>query len=201
MKIKALEIICLLSLFVCIIFSTLSFDSECEDIRQNILRLHVIANSDTKKDQSLKYQVRDELLKSGSFSISDAKNKTEAQKNITNELDSLRKTAQQKVYDSGFGYKVKVEVAESYFPTRQYDDITLPAGYYDALKVIIGEGKGQNWWCVMFPNLCLPAATKTGTSPEDILSDEQMKIIKKHGRYEVRFWLLEKYYELTKRKN
>lgn len=199
MKIKALEIICLLSLFVCIIFSTLSFDSECEDIRQNILRLHVIANSDTKKDQALKYQVRDELLKSGSFSISDAKSKTEAQKNITNELDSLRKTAQQKVYDSGFGYKVKVEVAESYFPTRQYDDITLPAGYYDALKVIIGEGKGQNWWCVMFPNLCLPAATKTGASPEDILSDEQIKIIKKHGRYEVRFWLLEKYYELTKK--
>ena len=171
MKIKALEIICLLSLFVCIIFSTLSFDSECEDIRQNILRLHVIANSDTKKDQALKYQVRDELLKSGSFSISNAKSKTEAQKNITNELDSLRKTAQQKVYDSGFGYKVRVEVAESYFPTRQYDDITLPAGYYDALKVIIGEGKGQNWWCVMFPNLCIPAATKTGTSPEDVLSD------------------------------
>ena len=199
MKIRVFEIICFISLFVCVIVSTLSFDSECEDIRQSILRLHVIANSDTERDQALKYEVRDELLKSGQFSVSGARNKAEAQQSITNELDFFRKTAQQRVYDSGFGYKVKVEIAKSYFPTRQYDDITLPAGYYDALKVIIGEGEGQNWWCVMFPNLCLPAVTKNSVSPEDILTDEQMKIIKKQGRYEVRFWLLEKYYELTKK--
>lgn len=199
MKFKHFEIICFFSLFICIIISTLNFDSQCEDIRENILRLHVIANSDSEKDQKLKYEVRDELLKDGSFSIGDSKSKKEAQQAISGNIDFLRKKAQQKVYDKGFGYNVTVEIAKSYFPTRQYEDITLPAGYYDAVKVIIGEGKGKNWWCVMFPCLCLPAATKDNVRPEDILDKEQMEIIKDKNRYEVRFWLVEKYYEIFKK--
>ena len=199
MKLKQIEIICFLSLFICIVISTLNFDSQCEDIRGNILRLHVIANSDSKKDQALKYEVRDTLLKEGSFAVSDSKTKPQATKSISDNLDFLRKKAQQKVYDKGFGYDVKVEVAKSYFPTRQYEDITLPAGYYDAVKVIIGEGKGKNWWCVMFPCLCLPAATKGSVCPEDILDEKQLEIIKNQNRYEVRFWLVEKYYEIFKK--
>lgn len=199
MKLKQIEIICFLSLFICIVISTLNFDNQCEDIRGNILRLHVIANSDSKKDQTLKYEVRDTLLKEGSFAVSDSKTKQQATKSISDNLDFLRKKAQQKVYDKGFGYDVKVEVAKSYFPTRQYEDITLPAGYYDAVKVIIGEGKGKNWWCVMFPCLCLPAATKGSVCPEDILDEKQLEIIKDKNRYEVRFWLLEKYYEIFKK--
>lgn len=200
MKLKQIEIICFLSLFICIVISTLNFDNQCEDIRGNILRLHVIANSDSKKDQALKYEVRDTLLKEGSFAVSDSKTKQQATKSISDNLDFLRKKAQQKVYDKGFGYDVKVEVAKSYFPTRQYEDITLPAGYYDAVKVIIGEGKGKNWWCVMFPCLCLPAATKGSVCPEDILDEKQLEIIKDQNRYEVRFWLVEKYYEIFKNK-
>ena len=199
MKLKHFEIICFLSLFICIIVSVLNFDSQCEDIRQNILRLHVIANSDSTKDQNLKYTVRDELLKSGSFTVQNSKTKQQATKSISDNLEFLRQKAQQKVYEQGFGYDVTVEVAKSYFPTRQYEDITLPAGYYDAVKVIIGEGKGQNWWCVMFPCLCLPAATKDSVKPEDILDEEQLQIIKDKNRYEVRFWLLEKYYEVFKK--
>lgn len=201
MKIRTFEIICFLSLLVCIIYSTISFDSQCDDIRQNVLRLHVIANSDSARDQELKCTVRDELLKSGTFAVGTSQNKHQAQKAIENNLSSLQHKAQQKVYDCGFGYDVKVETGKSYFPTKQYDDITLPAGYYDAVKVIIGQGQGQNWWCVMFPCLCIPAATKNEINLEDILEEEQMKIVKKNEKYEVRFWLVEKYYEIFKSEN
>ncbi len=199
MKIRTLEIICFISLFICVVISCVNFDNDCNAIRENVLRLHVIANSDSTSDQNLKLTVRDELLKSGSFAVSNSKNKTQAKKAVTDNLEFLRLTAQKTVYDEGYGYDVKVEVTKSYFPTRQYDDITLPAGYYDAVKVVIGEGEGENWWCVMFPCLCLPAATKDSVKLGDVLNSEQMEIIESEEKYEIRFWLLEKYYELFKK--
>ena len=198
MKLRTIEIICFLSLIVCVFISTLNFDNKCDDIRQNVLRLHVVANSDSKRDQQLKFTVRDELLKSGTFAVGASSNKQQAQAEIEKNLPSLQQKAQQKVYECGFGYDVKVETGKSYFPTRQYEDITLPAGYYDAVKVIIGDGKGQNWWCVMFPCLCLPAATKDSVKLSDVLNEEQMEIVRKKEKYEVRFWLIEKYYEIFK---
>lgn len=195
MKQRFLEISLFLSLFVCII-SCMSFENNCEDIRQNILRLHIIASSDSEEDQTLKLQVRDALLQQGKEIFTQNDSLATAESKIRENLDLLTQTAQNTVYSLGYTYPVKVEIKESYFPTREYENATLPAGYYNALKVIIGEGSGQNWWCVMFPPMCLPAASDSEAQLSDVLNEKEFDIVTNESRYEVRFWIVEKYQEL-----
>ncbi len=195
LKIKAIEISALTALLFCILV-TAAFDNACSGIRENVLRLHVIANSDSPEDQSLKYEVRDAVLREGKDAFVGAENSAEAQEKIRRQLLLIRQTAQQTVESSGYAYDVRVELARSYFPTREYEGVTLPAGYYKAVRVIIGQGKGKNWWCVMFPPLCLPAAARDEVRLEDILGDRERNIVYSENKYKIRFWLVEKYYEV-----
>ena len=117
-------------------------------------RLHVIANSDTDEDQSLKLKVRDSLLEYMNEICSNCSTKDESVLIATQHKDEFQKIAEQTIIDNGYNYPVKINIDNFYFPTKNYGDISLPAGMYDALRVEIGEAKGQNWWCVMFPSLC-----------------------------------------------
>ena len=195
MKLKPIDITVFLTLIICII-ATISFENDCKGIREDVLRLHVIANSDEDYDQELKLQVRDALLISGEKVFSGSEDIISAEKSIADKKDVLLNTAEETITNLGFDYDVKIELARSYFPTKTYGELTLPAGYYKAVRVIIGEGKGKNWWCIMFPPLCLPAATDNKEVMGDFLSDKEMDIVTSDPKIEVRFWLIEKYYEL-----
>lgn len=195
MKLKAIDISVFLTLIICII-ATVSFENDCKGIREEVLRLHVIANSDEDYDQELKLKVRDAVLNSGEEVFSGSEDIISAESEIADKKDVILHSAVETIRNLGYDYDVKVELARSYFPTRTYDNLTLPAGYYKAVRIIIGEGKGKNWWCIMFPPLCLPSATKKDEIIGNFLTEEEMNIVTADPDYEVRFWIVEKYYEL-----
>ena len=195
MKLKAIDISVFLTLIICII-ATVSFENDCKGIREEVLRLHVIANSDKDYDQELKLKVRDAVLRSGEEVFSDSEDIISAESKIADKKDVILHSAVETIRNLGYDYDVKIELARSYFPTRTYDNLTLPAGYYKAVRIIIGEGKGKNWWCIMFPPLCLPSATKKDEIISTFLTEEEMNIVTADPDYEVRFWIVEKYYEL-----
>ena len=124
------------------------------DISNSVFRLHVIANSDSKEDQNLKYLVRDSLLEYMNGIACNAKTKEDIIILASNHINEFEQIAKKVINENGFDYPVKVEIGNFSFPTKEYGDIALPSGYYDALKVQIGNADGQNWWCVMFPPLC-----------------------------------------------
>jgi len=198
MKTRTLEIAVFVSLFICVL-SSLSFDRDCEDIRQNLLRLHVIASGDTQKEQELKLKIRDAILSAGADIFSENDDLIKARSKAEKNIEKLQSIAESTLRSNGYTYPVEIEVAECYFPTRQYENITLPAGKYNAIRVIIGEGKGKNWWCVMFPPMCLPAAKDNETQLCDVLGEKSMNIVENGKKYEVRLWILEKWYELRER--
>lgn len=144
-------IIFLLFLFVCI--SVISYvNAVSTNISDSVFRLHVIANSDSKEDQDLKYIVRDNVL---NYVNEIGKSVTSKEELISMlDLDGIKQIAKQTILEQGFDYDVSVEVGNFSFPTKTYGDIALPAGFYDALRVKIGSAEGKNWWCVMFPPLC-----------------------------------------------
>lgn len=135
-------------------------------ISENVFRLHVIANSNSKEDQDLKYKVRDNLIQYMNSISKNVSTKEEAI-NLANEnIDNFYNIAKNTILENGFNYNVNIEIGNFDFPTKTYGDISLPAGFYDALKVEIGKAKGKNWWCVMFPSLCF-VDISNGVVPEE----------------------------------
>lgn len=195
MKILKIELAAIISFIICITLSTYKLDSECDGIRENVLRLHVIAASDSSYDQQIKLELRDSLLLKGKEIFSGSKTKKEAEEKISDGISLMQKEADRFLKIKGYPHKATVSLGKSFFPTRVYDSFMLPAGYYDALKVTIGSGEGQNWWCVMFPALCLPAAEKKADDFDGILTEKQQEIITEE-KYEIRLWLVEKWQEL-----
>lgn len=189
------ELSALTAMLIAIILSVSSFNSECQAVENEVLRLHVIANSDSAEDQKLKLAVRDELLSEWKQNYSSFSTKGEAEEAMKNDISLFEKTAKRVIEKNGFDYPVSARVEKSSFPTRTYGTVTLPAGEYDALKVIIGEGKGKNWWCVMFPPLCLPAA-QASAKLEDVLDSGELELVMQNPRFEMRFWIVEKIREL-----
>ncbi len=200
-KALILEISCFAAMVLAIVFSgsLSSFETECKEIRSGVFRLHVIANSDSAEDQALKLKVRDALLEQSGEIFQNEKAKDGAEKAACKNLGLLLKTAEKTIHENGMDYPVSVSVGKSRFPTRVYENITLPAGEYDALRVVIGEGKGKNWWCVMFPALCLPAAEKE-KELSDVLSPGGQALVQSKPKYEIRFWLIEKIEELKEKR-
>lgn len=142
-------------LFIYIFISAQSYVTAISaNLSDAVFRLHVIANSDTDEDQALKLKVRDSLLKYMNNICSNCSTKDEAISIANQHKEEFQKVAEQTICDNGYNYSVKINIGNFYFPTKNYGDISLPAGMYDALRVEIGEAKGQNWWCVMFPSLC-----------------------------------------------
>ena len=196
MKFKKIELAVLIAFIICITMSTYKLDGECDGIRQNILRLHVIAASDSGYDQKIKLELRDCLLLKGKEIFDESESKAAAEEKISKSISLIQQAADSFLSEKGYPYKATVNLGKSYFPTRHYNSFTLPAGNYDALKVTIGEGEGQNWWCIMFPALCLPAAEKDSDNFDGILTEKQQQIIT-DKKYEVRLWLVEKWQELN----
>ena len=154
-----------------------------EDLSNNVFRLHVIANSNSNEDQDLKYKVRDKLIEYMKSLTTNISSKEEVIKIANNHISDFESIAKEVITENGFDYDVKVEIGNFSFPTKQYGDISFPAGFYDALKVEIGSAKGQNWWCIMFPPLCFVDVT-SGIVPEeskenlqDNLGEEEYDII------------------------
>ena len=168
-----------------------AFSKQCDSIRDKMLRMHVIANSDSEADQALKLKVRDAVLTVGKEIFDGSVTADEAEEKITPHIEELRQTALQVIKSEGYNYDVKVTVQKEYFETRTYENsVTLPAGYYTAVKVIIGEGEGQNWWCVMFPPMCLPAADAE-CEISDVLTDEETEIVTDTSKYQFKFKIVE----------
>lgn len=135
-------------------------------LSENVFRLHVIANTDSREDQDLKYKVRDNLIKYMNSISKDVSTKEDAIKLANENIDNFYNIAKNTILENGFNYDVNIEIGNFDFPTKTYGDISLPAGFYDALRVKIGEAKGKNWWCVMFPSLCF-VDISNGIVPEE----------------------------------
>lgn len=136
------------------------------NIADSVFRLHVIANSDTEEDQNLKYLVRDALIEYMNSISNKCISRKEAISIAESHQDDFYTIAHQIISDNGYNYDVNINIGNFAFPTKNYGDISLPAGYYDALRVEIGNANGQNWWCVMFPPLCF-VDVSSGIVPED----------------------------------
>lgn len=171
------------------------FANNCDNLSSKVLRLHILANSDSEVDQELKIKVRDKIIESSGNFLDGATDKISAQNLTAKNLENIKKIAQTEVEKQGFSYPVQVEVTEMYFPTRKYDSTTFPAGRYDALRVLIGEGAGKNWWCVIFPQMCLGSAKNSATT-DTLLSGSEKDIISGGEKYEVRFKVVEWFYAL-----
>lgn len=150
------------------------------EIAPDILRFHVLANSDSKKDQELKLKVRD-LVLNYMQELPDVSSGKEAYSNfLSGHLDEIESIADSYIADSGFTYQTKAELVNCHFPPRTYGNLTLPEGNYDALRIIIGQGNGRNWWCVLYPQLCFTDAVTTDITAE---SEQQLKAaVEKDGR-------------------
>ncbi len=162
-----------------------AFAEECEEIPQEVLRLHIPANSDSEYDQSVKLAVRDHVLEEYGAVLADSGNAGEAYERVRELLPEIEKSCCDFLAQQGVDYGAKAELTEMYFTTRQYDSVTLPAGDYQALRITLGSGGGHNWWCVMFPPLCVPLASETLPEeelPADFVTD---------GRVEIRFAVYE----------
>ena len=178
-------------LFIALIFTFFSSNvnrtvAAGNEVRSETLRLHIIANSDSEADQNLKIKVRDAVLEATGELFAEVSGKTEAVAAAEYSSDDIKAIAEKVITEEGFDYSVQVEVTEMWFETRSYEGFTLPAGDYDAVRIIIGAGEGKNWWCVMYPALCVPGA--------------EADVVEKYGEnaafltgngYEIRFALIE----------
>lgn len=144
-----------------------TFAASCEDVRGEVLRLHIPANSDSGEDQAIKLRLRDELLRRFGGELSACGDLVAARDRAAELLPEIERAANEFLVAAGFSYGAKAELVEMYFPTREYDRLILPAGRYTALRVTLGSGEGHNWWCVIFPQLCLPAVSYSDKSPDE----------------------------------
>lgn len=192
---KKIKISVTVGIVVAILFSICSFAKTSEEVRSDVLRLHVIANSDTSVDQNLKLRLRDYILQEGKDIFNGSVNVENAVEKIEPVLPELEKSAKAFMNQAGFDYDVKISLSNEYFTTRTYETVTLPAGKYLALRVVIGSGEGHNWWCVMFPPMCVPAADKKDEI-ENVFSEKEIKLVESKPKYEPRFKVVEIYEQL-----
>ena len=172
--------------------------TDSQALHDQLLRLHVVGASDSREDQDVKLLVRDAILQSLEEGLRDVTDPQQAWDYVARMLPKVEAAANSCLAAAGFSDTVAVSLTEEAFPTREYDTFSLPAGVYKALRVAIGEGEGKNWWCVVFPQLCM------GTEAEFVetanmagFSEELTGTLE--GEYELRFWLLEKLGEVKNR--
>ena len=184
MKFRVRELAGILALFLLFTYFAAAGQVQAQ-VSDKVLRLHVIANSDTKEDQALKLQVRDAVLQVAAEASEDCTTTEETRQALESHLREIEKTAQKVVRRAGYDYSVTAQIKREYYPSKTYKNFALPAGDYTGLKVKIGKAAGHNWWCVVFPPLCTSAATKesfVGFQPEEIAFVQQ-----DGTRYAVRF--------------
>lgn len=188
-KLKTWELAALCALCVSLCVGTWAQGRQ-RDISSSLVRLHVIAASDETAEQELKLRVRDNVLEYLTPVLDKAESPEEAQRIINGELTSIKAAAEA----CAEGRSVSVTLGQEYYPTREYEGFTLPAGQYQSLRVILGEGKGHNWWCVVFPPLCVSAAEQHKAL--DAMSEPERGLITEADGYELRFRIVELWGEL-----
>ena len=189
---KKLKRIGLLAALVALVW-TGGLLADKDRLREEILRLHVVAASDSEADQAVKLRVRDAVLGTLRQGLSDVTDMEQAMAYVEEMIPKIENAANLVLAEAGFADTVQVSLTEWEFPEREYDTFSLPAGVYNALRVVIGEGEGQNWWCVVFPELCM-GATSEEVREMSAFSDSLNDTLT--GEYEIRFWLLDKLGEL-----
>ena len=174
------------------------------EIYDTVVRLHVVANSDSEEDQALKLKVRDAIISVTGEAVKDCRSQSEAIAAIGAVMDDIESAARGVIEREGYDYDVVVEIGEEYYPTRTYESCAFPEGEYVSLRVLIGDAVGQNWWCCLFPPLCLSAATPEDEQDNEEafisvgLSSEQYKVITETDtpKYRARFKILEVFSKL-----
>ncbi len=184
-------------LLVCgILLCAVRFGAVLQDrqmLSEDIIRLHVVGASDSERDQRLKLQVKDAVVEYLQDAVGKFSTAEEAKAFLLGELDNIRQIAQQVVTAAGLPDHVSIGLTKEAFDTREYDTFSLPAGVYESLRIVIGQGEGKNWWCVVFPGLCGPSSSEgfrevsVGSGFSQTMSDT----LSKDEGYEIRFWLLD----------
>lgn len=178
--------------FMTVIFSLFGFGANCSDIEGKVVRLHVLANSNSEYDQRIKMDVKDRVFALSEELLADAGSPEESEAILTSHLGEIEKAANDRLRELGAGYTAHAQVVEDYFSTREYDTFTLPAGEYSALRVLLGEGEGKNWWCALYPALCVSSSAEfTG------FTEEEKEIVTNPEEYQVSFKLYEWYLSLV----
>lgn len=189
---KRIELAILIGLILSITTNSItSFAARCDTVRQNTIRLHILANSDSEADQALKLLVRDAVLTQTADVFTGAQTKEEAVNRARENKVRVQHAAEETLRKNGCGDLVEVQVVKMFFATRQYGEVVMPAGEYDAIRILIGNGAGHNWWCVMFPPMCLPAAEqKQNDAPP---TQAEQTLIPAQPEYNVKFAVVELY--------
>ncbi|MGN1138460.1 MAG: stage II sporulation protein R [Ruminococcus sp.] len=172
-----------------IFYTMIPFSAECSSVSDEVFRLHILANSDSDRDQSLKLKVRDAVLDYTKDLYQNADGVISAEKLTDINLQKIADTAKKVVEEQGYDYSVKAQIKEMYFDTRYYGNITMPSGKYKALRITIGEGEGHNWWCVMYPCVCVGASTNYNSLKENTTDTEYSIMV--NGEYEYQFKIVE----------
>ena len=184
-------------------FSITYFASASGEIRESVVRLHILAESNLEADQEIKIKVRDALLEKNNELLSGRVTPENVEDYFYDSKDELEKCANEVLKENGFDYKTEITLCEEYYTTRTYENLTFPAGKYTSIKVVLGSGEGKNWWCVMFPPLCVPVAdgsveTDDGVVLEEYLNEDGERIVTSGNRYKVKFKVVEWYEKLFK---
>lgn len=162
-----------------------------EDLENSVIRLHVLANSDSAEDQALKLRVRDRILKDGRELFKNAKSEEEARRILSENRDFLENSARDEIFSAGYNYPVAVNMGKYDFPMKVYENYAFPSGEYEAVRVEIGKAEGQNWWCVMFPPLCFVDGTVDEKKAEETLRSaltaDEFDVISASGGVDLRF--------------
>lgn len=193
---------CLILTFLLILFILTTLNSYATTVSQNLsnnfFRLHILANSDSEFDQALKLKIRDNIIKYMELQDFSGSSKEDIINSVKANLEKYQEIAEETIKDTGYNYSVTVNVGNFYFPTKEYGNISLPSGYYDGLKIEIGEAKGQNWWCSLFPPLCFVDISSgiideaSQNNLKENLSDEEYAIITSNDKtIKLKFKILE----------
>ena len=167
-----------------------------KNIENDVLRLHIPANSDSMEDQNVKIKVRDGILEKAKNenwfeNCTDSENAAEKAENY---IDEIEKTADNVLKENGFDYVSKAEVTKMHFDERNYEDYTFPSGEYTAVRITLGKGEGHNWWCVMYPNMCIPCAENVETDDEkadEFFSEKEKDVLKNPEKYRFKLKICE----------
>ncbi len=187
---KRTEFAVLIGLIISIIITSVTaFAADCQSIRSDTLRLHILANSDSEEDQELKLKVRDAILEKSPTLFEGSLNLDDAVKDAQESLDEIKATAEEEIFASGYNYNVKVYLCDMYFDTREYEEFTLPAGEYKAVRIEIGKAEGKNWWCVLFPALCIPAS-QDSAQMDEVFSESEIQVVTE-PKYKAKFAIVE----------
>lgn len=193
---KEINLAVALALVVSILMSLSSFEARCEELRQNVFRLHIIANSDSEFDQALKLKVRDAVINETGDIYDRCLNLESAKKAAQENKERIYNAAKSVINAAGVDYEVEIEIGTAFFDTRHYETFSLPAGEYEALNIRIGQAKGKNWWCVMYPSLCIASS---GARLSDAVSEDSAEIASNPQNYVMRFKIVEIYENLRER--